>query len=100
MSPVTYPVFTVVVFAGSPSSAALTEAYRRTFETVADARRYARATVTGTRMNFATAKSFVPPCASIFEDSPSRGLGACVAEYTSAARTRWLKTVAAQGVSS
>lgn len=92
MSPITYPLFTVIVFAGSPSSVALTEAYRRSFESAKDARRYARGVVTNVRMNWQTATTYVPPCASIFEDSPSRGLERHVAEYTSRARGRFLRT--------
>jgi hypothetical protein len=88
-----YTVITVIVFAGSPSSDALTEAYRRHFDNERDARRFARTTVTTARMNFQTCQTYTPPCASVFEDSPSRGLGRHIAEYTSSARRRYLKSL-------
>lgn len=97
MKPVTYPLFTVVVFQGAPSSNALTEAYRRSFESQQDALRYARNAVTNARMDWAgTGRTYFPPCASVFEDSPSRGIGRHVAERNSRARARYLRSVAAQ----
>jgi hypothetical protein len=94
MKPVTYPVFTVIVFAGSPSADALAESYRRTFESEAHAIRYAGRTVRAARMNFAEGRAFTPPCASVFEDSPTLGLGRHVAERASSARRKYLASIA------
>ena len=90
-----YTVITVIVFAGSPSSRALSEAYRLHFDNERDARRVARRITTTARTDWQTGRSYVPPCASVFEDSPTRGLGKHVAEYTSRARAKFLASLAA-----
>lgn len=96
MKPIMYPLFTVVVFAGSPTSSALTERYRTSFEKESDALRYARAVVTSSRTDWAgTGRGYVPPVATVFEDSPSRGIGRVVAERTSSARAKYLRSLAA-----
>lgn len=89
-----YTVITVIVFAGAPSSDSLTESYRRHFDNERDARRFAGRTVRESRTNWQTGSTYVIPCASVFEDSPSRGLGRHIAEYTSSARKRFLASIA------
>ena len=88
-----FTVITVIVFAGSPSSEHLTESYRRHFDSERDARRFASRTVREARTNWQTGGTYVIPCASVFEDSPSRGLGRHIAEYASTARKRYLKSL-------
>lgn len=95
---ITYPVYTVIVFAGAPSALGLTESYRVHFDGtptgLEQARRMARGATSRTRTDWSTGRAFVPPCASIFEDSPSRGLGRHVGEYESRARKAFLRGVA------
>lgn len=88
------PVYTVIVFKGKPNAMELIESQRVHFDNERDARRFARRTTTESRTDWSgTGRTFVVPCASIFEDSPSRGIGRHVAEYTSRARARFLRSL-------
>lgn len=89
-----YPIFTVIVFKGAPSADHLVESYRVHFEDQRQAERFASRTVRSVRYDYQADRAYTPPCASVFEDSPSRGLGRHVAEKTSAARRRYLKRIA------